>query len=278
MKKFIIQTDEAEILLQIEKGISLREIGELLMKDVSVISRRLKALSEKTPFLVKGDQKWILTSAGKRFNEWTKRALLEQESLINEKEKITIAMTREFSNLVFCPSVNDWRQNFSNLNIITTDEGIESLLVKGLADFGFDCGTPYSPQVAFKRGPKEEYALVFNPSLKIKTLDDLKKYSFYFFERLDLADLRNLLGLEFLLPEMTFNDLASLRSSLVHGDGWSVVPKYTVAKELKEGKLKSLPQRVPLSKNSFGLWWNRENPPPEKVRSVAHEWLLKQKL
>ncbi len=278
MKKFIIQTDEAEILLHLEEGITLREIGELTAKDVSVISRRLKSLSEKTSFLVKGDKKWILTPAGKKFNEWTRRAVLEQESLVHQEQRITVAMTREFSNLVFCPSISLWRKTFTHFNVITTDEGIEPLLLKGVADIGFDCGTPYSPQVAFKRGPKEEFILTYSPNLGIKKFDDLKKFPFYFFERLDLSDLRNLLDIEFLLPQLTFNDLASLRSALIHGEGWSIVPKYTVANELKSGKLKALNKPLSLSSNSFGLWWNRETPPAEKIKIFAHEWLLKQKL
>ncbi len=149
MSRFNIQTDEAEILLFLEKSQNLREVGECLGKDVSVISRRLQGLSLKTPFLVKQDNQWRLTAAGRKFNDWTRRAIQEQDSLLKLQNKFIIATTREFSNLVMAPAINWWDKQFDHYEIMTTDEGIESLILKGSADFGFDCGTPYSPLIAF---------------------------------------------------------------------------------------------------------------------------------
>ena len=278
MTKFTIQTDEAEILLQLEKSLNLREVGESLGRDVSVISRRLKSLSERTPFLVKQDNQWRLTQAGRKFNDWTRRAMAEQDSLMNAQPKITIATTREFSNLVFCQSIKWWNQQLNNYEMITTDDGIESLILKGAADFGFDCGTPYSPQIAFKRGPEEEFVIAYNPSLALKKTSDLNLYDFYFYNRLDLSEIRESLNCDSLSAKISFNDMASVRSALIASPSWSILPKYVVANEVKQGKIKVLNKPFKLSTASFGLWWNREAAPDKNILNTAYEWLSKQKI
>lgn len=278
MTRFNIQTDEAEILLHLEKSQNLREVGETLGKDVSVISRRLKALSLRTPFLVKQDNQWKLTLAGRKFNDWTRRAIAEQESLMHSQEKITIATTREFSNLIMGPSIKWWNDQFPFYEVMTTDDGIESLLLKGAADFGFDCGTPYSPQIAFKRGPKEEFAVVFNSKLAIKRSEDLIRHPFFFYNRLDISEFREAFHIDYLQPKISFNDMASVRSALVNSEAWSILPKYVVANEVKAGLLKVLNKSIQLPPTSFGLWWNRDNSPNANILALAHHWLLKQKI
>jgi DNA-binding transcriptional LysR family regulator len=278
MNRFCVQTDEAEILLFLEKSLNLREVGELLGKDVSVISRRLKSLSEKTPFLLKQDNQWRLTAAGRKFNDWTRRAMMEQESLMSTQEKFTIATTSEFSSLIMCPAIKWWADQLPCYEIMTTDGGIESLILKGEADFGFDCGTPYSPQIAFKRGPKEDFVLVHSPKLSIKKIEELENHSFFFYNRLDLSEIRDACKIDFLKPKISFNDMASVRNALIHGEGWSLLPKYVVANEVKTGRLKILNKTIKYSSTSFGLWWNRENSPDVKVLNIAHEWLLKQNI
>lgn len=278
MNRFTIQTDEAEILVFLEKSTNLREVGEHLGKDVSVISRRLKSLSERTPFLIKQDNQWRLTPAGRKFNDWSRRAMLEQESLMTIQEKLTIATTREFSNLVLCPSIKWWNEQLACYEIKTTDEGIESLILKGEADFGFDCGTPYSPQIAFKRGPKEEFVLVHSSKIAIKRIEELQKYPFYFYNRLDLSKIREACNVDYLRPKTSFNDMSSVRNALINGEGWSVLPKYVVANEIKTGQLKAMSKTFKYPATSFGLWWNRENPPDAKILAKAHEWLAKQNI
>ncbi|MFY7991672.1 MAG: LysR substrate-binding domain-containing protein [Bacteriovoracaceae bacterium] len=233
MSRFNIQTDEAEILLYLEKSLNLREVGEFLGKDVSVISRRLKSLSERTPFLIKQDNQWRLTPAGRKFNDWTRRAMSEQESLMNAQTKLVVATTREFSSLVMCPDLKWWARHLSHFEISTTDDGIESQLLKGVADFGFDCGTPYSPQIAFKRGPAEEFCLVFSPKLDIKKIHDISSLPFYFYSRLSLRELKEVCKIDSLQPTILFNDMASVRSALIHGAGWSILPRYVIDEEVK---------------------------------------------
>lgn len=278
MNRFALQTDESEILLLLENAENLREIAEILGKDVSVISRRLQGISEKTSLISKQERQWRLTSAGRKYNDWTRRMINEQHALINAKERLVLATTKEFSSLVLCPSIAWWTKEFENCEIITTDEGIESLILKGVAHFGFDCGTPYSPQIAFKRGPKEDFVLVFNSKKTIKKIEDLKELPFYYYNRLDLAMIRNSCQLDFIQPKLSLSDMASTRSSLLAGEGWSILPHYAVAKEIKEKKLQVLTKGFDFPSMSFGLWWNREEAPQKAVLDKAYEWLSKQTL
>jgi DNA-binding transcriptional LysR family regulator len=278
MNRFALQTDESEILLLLENAENLREIAEILGKDVSVISRRLQGISEKTSLILKQERQWRLTSAGRKYNDWTRRMINEQHALINAKERLVLATTKEFSSLVLCPSIAWWTKEFENCEIITTDEGIESLILKGIAHFGFDCGTPYSPQIAFKRGPKEDFVLVYKSKKTIKKIEDLKDLPFYYYNRLDLAMIRNSCQLDFIQPKLSLSDMSSTRSSLLAGEGWSILPHYAVAKEIKEKKLQVLTKGFDFPSMSFGLWWNREEAPQKAVLDKAFEWLSKQTL
>lgn len=278
MYRFTLQTDESEILLLLESADNLRTIAETLGKDVSVISRRLQGISEKSSLIIKQERQWRLTSMGLKYNDWTRRMINEQHALINAKERLVLATTKEFSSLVLCPSIGWWTKEFENCEIITTDEGIEPLILKGVAHFGFDCGTPYSPQIAFKRGPKEEFVLVYHSKKTIKKMDDLKDLPFYYFNRIDLAQIRNACQLEVIQPKLSLSDMASTRSSLLAGEGWSILPHYAVAKELKEKKLMAFTKGFEFPSMTFGLWWNREDAPQKAILDKAFEWLSKQKL
>ena len=278
MNRFALQTDESEILLFLETAGNLRDIAETLGKDVSVISRRLQGISEKTSLILKQERQWRLTSAGRKYNDWTRRMINEQHALINAKERLVVATTREFSSLVLCPAIPWWTKEFENCEVITTDEGIESLILKGVAHFGFDCGTPYSPQIAFKRGPKEEFALVYKSQKTIKKIEDLKDLPFYYYNRLDLAIIRDACGMDFIQPKLSLSDMSSTRSSLLAGEGWSILPHYAVAKEIREKKLQVITKGFNFPAMSFGLWWNREDAPQKLVLDKAYEWLGKQTL
>lgn len=278
MNKFALQTDESEILLLLESCSNLRDIAEKLGKDVSVISRRLQGIAERTPFLLKQERQWRLTPAGRRFNDWTRRAIAEQMDLIKDKERIIIATTKEFSNLVLCPSIPWWMKEFANCEIVTTDEGIESLLLKGTAHFGFDCGTPYSPQIAFKKGPKEEFVLVYHAKKELTSIKQISQLPFFHYNRIDLAQIRTATNLEYVEPRLSLSDMASTRSALIASEGWSVLPHYAVASEIKAKKVKVLTKGFKYPPMQFGLWWNREDAPQSTVLAKAFGWLEKQKL
>lgn len=278
MNKFALQTDESEILLFLETSTNLREVAELLGKDVSVISRRLQNIAEKTPFIIKQDRQWKLTTAGRKYNDWSRRAIAEQHALIRSQERLVVATTKEFSNLILCPSISWWLKEFANCEIITTDEGIEPLILKGAAHFGFDCGTPYSPQIAFKKGPREDIILVYHSEKTIRNIQDFEELPFFHYNRIGLPEIRNACGLEFVSPRLSLSDMASTRSALVSQEGWSVLPHYAVAKQIQEKKLKVFSKGFNYPALSFGLWWNREDAPVPNVLNKAFEWLQKQKL
>lgn len=278
MTKFIIHSEDSEILLQLEKSSNLREVALILGKDVSVISRKLTSLSERTPFLTKFERQWRLTGHGLRYNEWTRRAMLEQQSIMNSTDRLKIITTREFSSKILCPSLSWWKSQAAHIEITTTDDGIENSLLSGQADFGFDCGNPYSPQIAFKKGIKEVFAVVFSPKLKVKSMADLQSHPMYLYNRIDLPMIRKKLHLEYLNPQLIFNDMSSVRSALIHSEGWSVLPRYCVADDIQNKRLVELGSDVKLEPTYFGLWWNRENAPHKDVLAKAFRWLEKQEL
>jgi DNA-binding transcriptional LysR family regulator len=61
----------------------------------------------------------------------------------------------------------------------------------------------------------------------------LKGEDYIHFQRTDLNALQEDMVLK-LNPRLIFSDPASLRSALIHGLGWSIIPYYVVKDDLKE--------------------------------------------
>jgi DNA-binding transcriptional LysR family regulator len=277
---YALSSESSEILLHLERAANLREVAEKIGRDVSVVSRRLQALAASTPFLVKVENQWRLTNAGLEFNRWTRNTIADQARFLENAERIRIATTREFAARVLSRSLDRFAGMGKTIEILAMNEGVESLLLDRKADFGFDCGTPYSPSIAFHRGPREEYAIVYSKALgeKVRSVRDLENLPFYFYSRMDLSEIREAYGLKEIRSQFVFQDIASARSAVVHQKGWSVLPRYCVEEELKRGCLRTFRSSAELEATSFGLWWNRENAPRKDVLSAAHIWLKGLKL
>jgi DNA-binding transcriptional LysR family regulator len=278
--KYPLSSEACEILLHLEHSENLREIAEKVGRDVSVVSRKLQALASSTPFLTKIQNQWRLTTPGLEFNRWTRTAITEQRRLLMQADVVRIATTREFASRVMAPALDAFAAWGAGVEIISLSDGVEAALLERKADFGFDCGTPYSPSIAFHRGPAEGYVVVQSGKAKrpARSVAELASTPFLFYNRMDLAEIRQTLELKEMSSNAYFNDIATLRSALEHHDGWSVLPAYAVREEIQKGTIRALKTPVELESTTFGLWWNRENAPRPDLLKNALAWLKKQKL
>lgn len=278
--RFLMSSQECELLLAFEQKTNLLELSEFLKKDISVLSRNLKTIAEKSDVLEKQQGRWVLTEKGKALNVWTREVCHSQRLALERQKTIKIAATREFASRVLLKSTRSLIGDEDiSVSIISSDTGIERHILTGLADFGFDCGRPHSPNVAFKRLINERFVVVASKE---------------FIERFnirDFADLPNRDHLKFMRTEGTvwdldvearhyfgtFSDMANLREACLLGYGWAVIPFYMVKKEIDDKRLciikgKEFPDQ------KFGVFWlrDRKNLLPWIEKATA--WLLKQDL
>lgn len=284
MNVFALESDEALLLFEYEKSESIAQVAKTFKRDPSVISRSLKKLSDKLPVLEKSQGKWVVTDLGKRFNNWTAEAIQNQQSIVNQRLQLKIASTREFANRYLVDSIESlFPLSQYQIHIHTFDTNSEQLLLNGQADFVFDCGKPYDPQIAFKRPAEEKMSLVISKEFKrmhkIKTADDFTRLPHIHYSRNNLAKLyqmtRDQLNIAY-----TLNDIALVRRALLNSKGWGMLPTYTVKKEISEKSLLEMPQTKlwKLPEYKFGVWWNRDKSYLAPQANILVEWLKKQKL
>ncbi len=278
--RFILNSNECEILLGFERFGSLQKLADGLGKDISVVSRNLKSISEKTNVLEKQNGRWVLTANGKSLNNWSREAIYGQKLALNKQQNIRIATTREFASRVLLPDMKSLiGENDISVSIVSNDKGIENLILNGEADFGFDCSRPVDPLVAFKQVLPEPFVVVAAPSFikknKIKDFEDLRKTHLLKFSRTDSVILD--LEVEASIYYGTFTDVASLRQACILGYGWGILPLYTVKQEIQNGSLKTI-SGLDIKPEKYGVWWLRERKTVDLWAKKALKWLKQQNL
>lgn len=278
--RFALSSLDCETLMEFEKCKSLQEMSDTLGKDISVISRNIKSISEKAPVIEKQNGRWMLTKQGKALNDWTRESIFSQTQVLNQMKIIKIATTREFASRILIPNTESLLNESSvSISLFTTDSGVESLLLSGEADFGFDCGRPESPLVSYKRVLKEPFSLIASPQFihqfKVKTYKDLRPLPNLKFSRTENQILDN--EIQSRAYYGSFTDIASIRQACIQGYGWAILPTYTVIEELKSKKLIEI-DGLNIEDENYGVWWlrDRKSISPWAVKAIS--WLKNQNL
>jgi DNA-binding transcriptional LysR family regulator len=277
---FQLTSHECEVLLVFEKAHGLSELAKNLGRDISVVSRILKSISEKSDVLEKNKGRWRLTERGKKLNRWTEDAILGQQVLLGGQKHLKIATTREFATLILMPQARALIGDEDiTLSIFTSDDGIEEMILSGEADFGFDCGRPFDPAVAFKRVARESFVCVASPTFlkktgaknykEVQTSDHLKFVRGHNFH----SDIDSGMSRHY----GSFNDIATIREACKLGYGWAILPYYTVAQEITRKELRVLPG-LKQDDEQFGVWWSRERKSLGPWVKKAALWLSKQEI
>ena len=142
------------------------------------------------------------------------------------------------------------------VKIITSDGNSENLLLNNLTDIVIDCGTPYHPDIRFKKVTPEKMVITASPGFIKKNGKQLLGDDYIHFQRTEITSLQEDMGLK-LNPKLIFSDLSTLRSALIHDYGWSIIPHYVIKEDLEKKNLMDL--KVKLSAPmSFGVWWKKD--------------------
>jgi DNA-binding transcriptional LysR family regulator len=265
--KFLVSSEDCELLMALLISDSLFELSEKMQRDVSVISRRLNKISQETGFLEKKNGKWILTKEGRSLCDWAKKASNEQSLILKRQNKITLATTREFASRLLIPNWKKLKLKADQIEIITSDGLSENYLLDNIADFVIDCGTPYHPDIRFKKIAKEKMVVAASPDFAKKSTSPLCGEDYIHFHRTDITSLQDDLNIK-LNPKMIVSDLSSLRSAMLHHHGWGLIPYYVIQEDLKKKALTDL--KVTLSSpTSFGVWWKKDFENKEIISSLV---------
>ncbi|MGQ0507075.1 MAG: LysR family transcriptional regulator [Myxococcaceae bacterium] len=266
-----------------EEARTLAKLARVRGRDLSVVSRQLQAIAKKAPVLEKARGRWVLTALGQQFAQWGHAAHAAQQAILQQRSRLRLAATREFSARVLIPHLrsllgDDWER--LTVQVKTHDDGVEATLLQGEADLGFDCGRPESPSVRFRRVGREPLCVVASPKLlkhhRVRAPEDLLASPHLHYARLPAV---RVLKLEHELPEVVaiFSDIASARAACVTGLGWAVLPTYTVRDELSAGVLQAIEWRG-VEHELFGVLWVRGSALGETWGPRGASWLGRQRL
>lgn len=266
--KFMVSSEDSELLMALLESESLQDLSDLMKRDVSVLSRRLNKLKQETSFLEKQNGRWLLTKEGRLLCEWATKASNEQSLILNKRNKITLATTREFSSRILIPNWNKIDFSVDQMEILTSDGNSENLLLENLAEIVIDCGTPYHPDIRFKKIAKEKMVVVASSQfVKKNKRSKLRGEDYIHFQRTDINALQEDMNLK-LNPKFIFSDLSTLRAALIAHHGWSIIPHYVVKDDLNKKDLIDLNVKLN-SPMSFGVWWKKDRENSELVNAMV---------
>lgn len=276
--RFLLTSDESELLLEFGSRRSTQALAEKIGRDHSIVSRSLKRIAEKLPVLEKKGGKWILTELGIRFNENTRNAIHGQISLAKNQSVLRIGTNREFASRVLAPDFKRLRSLFpeSKLIVDTYENGTEKALLEGSIDIGFDCNRPNDPELAYKLileepivvvagndfAKKYKKEIVDGDYLKLPHLQCLRLAPDKIFEK--SSNTQNVIA--------SFNDIATARAVCIASHGWALLPYYCVKNELENKSLVQIDQRT-FKGTKYGVWWLRRRSYIKDSVNKAIDWL-----
>lgn len=276
---FGLSSEQAELLLALENAHTLAQMAKAFGRDASVISRQLQKLKEDAPVVEKIGAKWVLTELGRKINQWTRDAIVEQNNILQSNIHLRLASGAEFAKRVLIPQIHKIFPDLGRLNIsfVAAGENIERALLEDRADLAFAAGKPQDPLIRFKRVNWESYKIVAAPSFvkrhNIQTFKDLASLEHLRYKGNSMAILRNLTS-DQLNIKMTFNDMALTRQAALQGLGWTLLPSYAIEQEVTRGELMSFAGHE-VKDIKFGLWWPRGRRSLSPWAQLFVSWLEK---
>lgn len=281
--RFPLSSDECELLIEFEQNPALQELSIRMGRDHSVVARALKRLSEKFPVVEKKGGKWSLTELGRKINESTRSSLAWQVTILNERSSLKIGTNREFASRVIAADFKVLKKLFpkANLSIHTFELGTESAILQGQIDIGFDCDRPYSPEIAYKLVADEPIIAVATKEFIKENKNTIKADKYIelphlLCERLHPDKILSRPDTQ-LIIEGRFNDIATTREVCMQGTGWALLPAYAIKKELEDGKLQKIDEKI-FGKSKYGVWWLRSRTHLKETSDSLIHWLNTQKL
>lgn len=278
--KFTITTDELEVLEKLAHSNDLATIADSLMRDKTVISRKLKKISLKAHVLKKENGQWRLNETGHQIIAAAKEAADRQNNLLRQHRTLKIGSSREFMNRILVPQLKELKKilSYDDFSLKSYESGVEAALMNGEIDIGLDCARPFSQDIRYRQITQEPFTIVYSKDFLKKYKKELSQKKLHqiptlLFQRLPIG---------FLNPAeqnifATFNDLGAAREACLAGFGWLLSPTYAVKKEILAGQLISQSEDH-MAPEKYGIWWRRNQDKSQLPIALIEQWLKDQNL
>ncbi len=280
--EFPLSSEQCETLCALEQCETVAGLAVALRRDASAVSRQLQKIANAAPVLEKVQGRWKLTPLGREVVQWSRHASNSLNRLFKRKQALRVGTTREFAARVLCPQIPAFIESVlpgAELLLLTHEDGVEEMLLKGEVDFGIDCGRPRDPMVRFKMIAPEPMGIYGSTKLFGKKpprdLKELFQWPNLQYRRLSTSRSMKL-NSEPPLVAGFFNDTASIREACAAGLGWAILPEYAARREVEQDALVRLDIH-PIPAEKFGIWWLRGSPLSATVEA-AERWLSTQML
>lgn len=94
--RFPLNTDQLELLAAFEQSSSLQQLSDTLFKDSSVISKKLKKISEIAPVIKKVSGKWQITPVGRSINDISRSFAVKLSNALPAVSNISNLIREDF--------------------------------------------------------------------------------------------------------------------------------------------------------------------------------------
>lgn len=261
---FPFQTSDLRLLTLLGEELSVKKVARRLGRDETTVTRQLNQLAQRYPVLQKNNGMWFLTPFGLEVAKFGRKMLEEQRLLVSLPKVIRIGTTKEFSEWVLAPLLPKIFQSSFQTQVLTELGTFETALMDGRLDFVLSCGKPVDPTIKFKKLKSFPMTCVASKRMKQKDLESLPAVE------------HTGLTIRSLVPEINpeivaqFDHISGVRGAVRAGLGWTILPQYSVQRDLDIGELFDLKlDGLHTIREEFSLWYMRDYSNLEKVAKLV---------
>ena len=281
MLKFAIPPEYCLIINAFNQADSLRGAAAILGMDPPALVRKVQKISTEYGYLQKVGNRWAVSEAGRRVAQWVDEAILSQAELAQEKSVLRISSFSWLAEEMLIPNYCELKKVLNRTQACTfkiTAANQEQELIQSRTDLVIQGHAPTDPSVAYKRILTLPWVVVVPYSWKknfshlshVQVLDALHQRSFIRHTNLNPE---TALGFQPSTKALIAVDgVIGLRSAVVHGEGWSVLPAMAVHHYVRDQKLIiiDIPTYI---KDEVSVWWMRARKDMAATAKIVAKWI-----
>ncbi len=281
MIQFKIPPEYCLIVNAFNQSTSLRGAAALLGVDPPALVRKVRKISTEFGYLQKIGNRWAVTEAGRRVAIWTDEMIKSQSDLSQEGSSLRISSFSWLAEEMLIPEFFRLKRLLGERQSCTfqlTAVNQEQELLHGRTDLVIQGHAPIDPTVAYKKIVSYNWLVVVPHSWRKSLLnlnesqikDFLNKKPFI---RHSSLNPESVLGFHPLSPApISADGVIGIRSAVIFGLGWSVLPHMAVARYLQDNKLEKVNLRTNL-KDEVSVWWLRARKDLSEETKAIIKWV-----
>lgn len=280
MDRYLVSTEDCLVLLAIQNASSVRQAAETLHCDPAGLLRKVQRISTDHGLLQKSNGKWTLTEAGLNVARWTRESIQSQKNILQSRLNLRIGSTVWLAEQLLIPNLELLQKEMpfpSRFEFSAARNSFELALLQGEIDFAITCTPPDNPLIAHRQIGQEPWVVAVSkklvpPHVKLN-LDSLSNIPFVAHNEINPDLLTNGTSTNLKTESLIRSDnLTTVRSAIVHGKGWSYVPKALLLSEIRAGHLATFRPEVKMNEKVC-LCWLRESQIGRSHSETLKKWV-----